>query len=151
MQQGHKGICVAAEPQRSEGFAEIPSTRRSRKSLNHKNIEASWPETPVRPQTCTSKPVELDITRRSQKNEVCRLVMCLRCKGLFDDHAMKFSPRERWATLHNPLSSMLCSRCGSILPMLDPAEAMLSKLSQLSKFGLGADDRPILTPSVGRD
>ena len=117
--------------------------------MNYNVIEASGPVSPMWPQTCTSKPVELDFSRRSQRKEVCRLVLCLRCKGLFDDQTMKFSPRERWATLHNPLSSLLCSRCGSILPMLDPAEAMLSKLSQLSKFGLGADDRPILTPSVG--
>ena len=76
-------------------------------------------------------------------------MLCLRCKGLYDDQAMRFSPRERWVTLHNPLSSLLCARCGSVLPTLDSAEAMLCKLSQLSKFGLGADDRPILTSFVG--
>lgn len=75
--------------------------------------------------------------------------MCLRCRVLFDDKAITLSPRQRWAALHNPLKSLMCARCGTILPTLDPAEAMLSKLSQLSRFGLGADDRPILTPSVG--
>ena len=78
-------------------------------------------------------------------------MLCFRCKSLYDDETMRFSSRERWSTLHNPLTSLLCARCGAILPTLDSAEAMLLKLSQLSKFGLGADDRPILTPSVGGD
>jgi hypothetical protein len=68
---------------------------------------------------------------------------------LFDDHGAEFTPRERWAVLRNPLSSLLCARCGTVLTTLDPADAMLSKLSQLSKFGIGADDRPILTTSGG--
>lgn len=76
-------------------------------------------------------------------------MLCARCEGLFDDHAMELRPRARWMALHNPLSSLLCARCGTVLPSLDTADAMLSKLSQLSKFGLGADDRPILNSFVG--
>lgn len=82
-------------------------------------------------------------------NEGCLPVLCMRCRSLFDDLTMKLSPRERWVNLRNPLSSLLCARCGTILPAPDPAEAMLSKLTQLSKFGLGADDRPILTSAAG--
>ena len=76
-------------------------------------------------------------------------MLCARCKGQVDGHLLELRPQARWAALHNPLSSLLCARCGTVLPSLDAADAMLSKLSQLSKFGLGADDRPILTSFVG--
>ncbi len=78
-------------------------------------------------------------------------MLCAKCKSLFEGAAADFTPRQRWAALHNPLSSLLCARCGTVLPTMDPAEAMLTKLSQLSKFGIGADDRPILTSAGGGD
>ena len=78
-------------------------------------------------------------------------MLCARCKGLFEDHVAGFAPRERWGGMFNPLRSLLCERCGTVLPTPDPAEAMLSKLSQLSKFGIGADDRPILTSLRGKE
>lgn len=39
----------------------------------------------------------------------------------------------------------LCPRCGAILPK--SIEARLRKLSQLARFGLGADAKPLLGPS----
>jgi hypothetical protein len=72
-------------------------------------------------------------------------MLCAKCQDLFVGHTGPHIPRERWKATHNPLCSILCDRCGTVLPLLDPAEAMLSKLSQLSRFGIGADDRPILT------
>jgi len=38
----------------------------------------------------------------------------------------------------------LCPRCGAILPK--SIEARLRKLSQLARFGLGSDARPLLGP-----
>ena len=76
-------------------------------------------------------------------------MLCAKCKNLFTAFSSEYARRERWANIRNPVESLLCDRCGTVLPSHDPAEAMLSKLSQLSKFGIGADDRPILT-SPGR-
>ena len=72
-------------------------------------------------------------------------MLCVKCRSLFDEPTAEFAPRADWSGLHEPLRTILCARCGTVLPVRDPAEAMLSKLSQLSKFGIGADDRPILT------
>jgi hypothetical protein len=44
------------------------------------------------------------------------------------------------------LTALLCARCGAVLPNPDPDGIMLTKLTQLSRFGLGADDRPLLEP-----
>lgn len=49
------------------------------------------------------------------------------------------------------LTGVFCTRCGSMVAPTDPVDTMLTKLFQLSRFGLGADDRPILiTNSRGR-
>lgn len=37
-----------------------------------------------------------------------------------------------------------CLRCGGPFRMVDPLDAMLGKLSQLARFGLGAGSRPLL-------
>ncbi len=76
-------------------------------------------------------------------------MLCTRCESLFVDSKVELEPQGRWVSLSKPLSSQMCARCGAILPLQNSAEAMLSKLSQLSRFGLGADDRPILTSLVG--
>jgi hypothetical protein len=47
------------------------------------------------------------------------------------------------------LRGLVCERCGTVLPTKDPAEVMLSKLTQLSRFGLGADDRPLFSVPKG--
>ena len=49
--------------------------------------------------------------------------------------------------LSDSLASLLCARCGTLLLRADPEEALLTKLSQMSRFGLGADDRPLLAGS----
>jgi len=49
------------------------------------------------------------------------------------------------------LSAITCSQCGAVLPEADEGEAWLSKLLQLSRFGLSAGARPLLEPRrVGR-
>lgn len=42
------------------------------------------------------------------------------------------------------LSSQFCIRCGRLLPVPDSVEEMLGKLTQLARFGLDAESRPIL-------
>lgn len=42
------------------------------------------------------------------------------------------------------LRDLLCERCGAVLPPTDPTETMLEKLSQLARFGLTAEGRPLL-------
>ncbi len=65
---------------------------------------------------------------------------------------------SRWSLKHVPqasllnevpesLANVLCSRCGSMLSV-DPERELLVKLSQLSQFGLGADDRRLFATSV---
>ena len=63
-------------------------------------------------------------------------------------------PTGRYAVttdLSDSLASLLCARCGTLLLQADPQEALLTKLSQMSRFGLGADDRPLLDGSAQPD
>ena len=77
-------------------------------------------------------------------------MLCVKCDSILAGSSLGADPRIRWTDLSGPLSALLCARCGAVLPALDPAHAMLAKLSQLSRFGLGADDRPILALTGGR-
>ena len=43
------------------------------------------------------------------------------------------------------LSVLLCHRCGAVLPAADAVDTMLRKLTQLARFGIGAESGPILT------
>ena len=60
---------------------------------------------------------------------------------------------RRRAGLRDPLGGevadrigvLLCGRCGAVLPAVDGVDSMLSKLSQLARFGLGAGSGPLLT------
>jgi len=70
-------------------------------------------------------------------------VLCAKCEVTVTSMALK-KPRVRWSDLADPVAAVLCNRCGAVLPSPDPTEGMLSKLQQLSRFGLGADDRPLL-------
>lgn len=42
------------------------------------------------------------------------------------------------------IRSLVCSGCGSLLPLTDSTEGLLSKLVQLDGFGLGAYAGPLL-------
>lgn len=42
------------------------------------------------------------------------------------------------------LESLICSRCGAVLPERDTAEPLLEKLTQLSRFGLAEGGSPLL-------
>jgi len=39
-----------------------------------------------------------------------------------------------------------CRACGAVFPVHDATNALLSKLSQLARFGLAAEDPPLLEP-----
>jgi len=71
-------------------------------------------------------------------------VICSRCEALFN--SMSFTSRARFdfAEMAEVLATLFCSRCGAMLQPVDPEQPMLEKLTQLSRFGLGADDRPLL-------
>jgi len=71
-------------------------------------------------------------------------VLCVHCRALTSSVPESVTARTRSAVLPNRLNGLLCSRCSAVLPSPDPDAGMLTKLSQLSRFGLGADDRPIL-------
>ncbi len=71
-------------------------------------------------------------------------VLCVTCESTLAKLALAGNPRENMPRL-GELRRLLCARCGALLPTEDPSEVMLAKLTQLSKFGLGADDRPLLT------
>lgn len=42
------------------------------------------------------------------------------------------------------IRSLICSGCGCLLPLTDTTEGLLSKLTQLDGFGLGAFAGPLL-------
>lgn len=42
------------------------------------------------------------------------------------------------------LRSLVCAECGSVLPLTDATDGLVSKLIQLDRFGLGAFAAPLL-------
>lgn len=44
----------------------------------------------------------------------------------------------------NRLRSLVCAACGSVLPLTDATDGLVSKLIQLDRFGLGAFAAPLL-------
>jgi hypothetical protein len=71
-------------------------------------------------------------------------MLCLECAT----RAPK--PRSRHFVESPPLEglsrlrSLVCSGCGSLLPLTDSADGLISKLVQLDRFGLGAFAAPLL-------
>ena len=71
-------------------------------------------------------------------------MLCLKCATR--------SPRPRVRYLKSPhglegvsrLRSLVCAGCGSLLPLTDSTDGLLSKLMQLDRFGLGAFAAPLL-------
>lgn len=75
-------------------------------------------------------------------------MLCRRCEVLVSQlRGCTATPARpttlRWERFH----TLLCARCGAVLPAVDPTDAMLQKLSQLARFGLTAGGKPILQPS----
>ncbi len=75
-------------------------------------------------------------------------MLCRRCeRRACSKQLLRFwtSPRAVWGTL--PLDDVICARCGAVLPAELTTERFLRKLSDLSQFGLGAAERPLLAPA----
>ena len=47
----------------------------------------------------------------------------------------------------NGVSGQFCEACGDLLPVRDSVHGMLEKLTQLARFGLDAESRPMLADS----
>ena len=45
------------------------------------------------------------------------------------------------------VSAQFCEACGDLLPVRDSVDGMLEKLTQLARFGLDAESRPMLVDS----
>ncbi len=71
-------------------------------------------------------------------------MLCSRCEAMLAGLSPKAKRRFSRPAPRASLGALLCARCRAVLPPKDPEDAMLTKLSQLSRFGLGADDRPLL-------
>ena len=69
-------------------------------------------------------------------------MLCSRCEQRGDRRDMKTEP---WSAPQR-LNGVLCRQCGAVLPLVDQGERLLSKLSQLARFGLVAE-ATLLTPS----
>jgi hypothetical protein len=91
--------------------------------------------------------LKLDSTRGETSESEDIRVLCKRCKVLMSRPRGRMLPRWRGARAMSSLDPLLCERCRALLIPEDSVEAMLAKLSQLSRFGLGADDRPLLAPA----
>ena len=74
-------------------------------------------------------------------------LLCGQCRETTSSLAEPGFKSTGYAPLPDGFTALLCSRCGSVLPTPDPDHGMLAKLNQLSHFGLGADDRPLLASS----
>jgi len=74
-------------------------------------------------------------------------VLCIECTHLPTGHRGPgaMSPRRAWRSEH--LGVLYCEQCGTVLLPDGTADALLDKLSQLARFGLTGDPRPILEPS----
>ena len=77
-------------------------------------------------------------------------MLCARCREMLVRLSLTDRPRVPFSGLSVSLSSLFCGRCGALLGPGDPEQVMRGKLSQLTQFGLGADQGPLLKPPRGR-
>lgn len=74
---------------------------------------------------------------------------CSDCETLLVDTARpKSDPPSVMLRGLGRLSLFYCAECGTPLPPPDSTETLLSKLSQLARFGLSAGGKPILAETV---
>ncbi len=71
-------------------------------------------------------------------------MLCERCQKILGELSLQCEPQSKGSKLAASLATVLCARCGGLVSSLDPERVLLKKLSQLSRFGLGGDDRPLL-------
>ncbi len=71
-------------------------------------------------------------------------MICGRCEALLNSTSFTSRARFDFGEMAEALATLFCSQCGAMLQPIDPEQPMLEKLTQLSRFGLGGDDRPLL-------
>ena len=74
-------------------------------------------------------------------------MLCRRCeRRAWSARMLRFwsSPQNVWSA--SRLSDLICTRCGAVLPTELVTERLLSKLTQMGRFGLSAAERPLLEP-----
>ncbi len=74
-------------------------------------------------------------------------MLCVRCKEILAELSLPWRHQFKQAPSGSSMARILCARCGAMVIPPNPEEAILTKLAQLSRFGLGADDRPLLASS----
>ncbi len=74
-------------------------------------------------------------------------MLCVRCKEILAELSLPLKHQIKQKPSGSSMARILCARCGAMVIPANPEEAMLTKLAQLSGFGLGADDRPLLASS----
>ncbi len=73
-------------------------------------------------------------------------MLCKRCQQELSESTQEHGERPRGeAPSSGPDLTDLKARYADLLENVDSVEQMMAKLSQLSRFGLGAEDQPILT------
>lgn len=55
------------------------------------------------------------------------------------------SPWQLWGA--HRVNDLMCRRCGAVLPAELLTERLLAKLTQLGRFGLDSEGRPLLEPA----
>ncbi len=71
-------------------------------------------------------------------------MICGRCEALLGSTSLTYRAQFDFGEMAQALATLFCSRCGAMLQPVAPEQPMLEKLTLLSRFGLGADDRPLL-------
>ncbi len=71
-------------------------------------------------------------------------MLCERCEKILAEWSLQCEPQSQGSELAASLATVLCARCRGFVPSVDPERVLLKKLSLLSRFGLGGDDRPLL-------
>ncbi len=71
-------------------------------------------------------------------------MLCERCEKILAEWSGQCEPQSQGSELAASLATVLCARCGGLVLRVGPERVLLKKLSLLSRFGLGGDDRPLL-------
>lgn len=71
-------------------------------------------------------------------------VLCERCEKILAEWSLQCEPQSQRSGLAASLATVFCARCRGLVSSVDPERVLLKTLSQLSRFGLGGEDRPLL-------
>ena len=77
-------------------------------------------------------------------------MLCVRCKEILAELSLQWKHQIKQTPSGSAMARILCARCGAMVLPANPEHAILTKLAQLSRFGLGADDRPLLVNPRGQ-